>query len=77
MHEYCFPEQRIEKSSADDLTGLKLRVPVHRRIAFESSCPRIAAVSSGGTITAKRKGTCYVYVCLQNGRYHRLKIVVR
>ena len=49
----------------------------HRKIAFESSNPKVAAVSSKGVVTAKKKGTCYIYAYAQNGVFKKIKVTVK
>ncbi len=49
----------------------------HRKVAFESGNTKIATVSSKGVITAKKKGTCYIYVYAQNGVYKKVKVTVK
>ncbi len=55
----------------------KLKVKKHRGLAFESSNRKIATVSSKGKVTAKKKGTCYIYVYAQNGVSKRIKVTVK
>ncbi len=43
---------------------------------FETTNQEIAAITNRGIITAKAKGTCYVYVYAQNGIYKKIKITV-
>ena len=45
-------------------------------IRYESTNKAIATVNSKGKITAKAKGTCYVYAYAQNGVFKKLKVVV-
>lgn len=54
----------------------KLKVRRHRKISYESSNSGIAAVNNG-KITAKKKGTCYVYAYAQNGVFKKIKVTVR
>lgn len=54
----------------------KLEVRVHRKLKYESSNPKIATVS-GGKITGRKKGTCYVYVYAQSGAYKKIKVTVK
>lgn len=49
----------------------------HRRVAFESSNSQVASVSSGGTVTAKRRGSCTIYVYAQNGIYKKVQVTVK
>ena len=55
----------------------KLQVKEHRKVAFESSKTSIAKVSKKGKITAKKKGTCYIYAYAQNGVMAKIKISVK
>ena len=55
----------------------KLKLTQHRAIAYESSKPEVATVSAKGVITAKKKGTCYVYAYAQNGVCTKVKVVVK
>lgn len=48
----------------------------HREIAFESSNPKVAAVSQKGSIRAKKKGKCTIYIYAQNGIYKKVKVKV-
>ena len=56
--------------------SLKLPVAVHRAVSYESSKASVAAVSSKGQVTAKKKGSCYIYAYAQNGVFARIKITV-
>ena len=49
----------------------------HRGIAYESSNPKVATVSSKGVIKGKKKGTCYVYAYAQNGVFKKIKVTVK
>lgn len=53
------------------------KVNRHRKIAFESSNPSVASVSSSGKIKAKAKGTCYIYAYSQSGTYAKVKVKVK
>lgn len=55
----------------------KLTVKNHRKVKYESTNTKIATVTSGGKIKAKKKGKCYVYAYAQNGVYKRIKITVK
>ncbi len=55
----------------------KLKIKTHREISYESSNKKIATVSKAGKITAKKKGTCYVYVYAQNGVFRKIKVTVK
>ena len=49
----------------------------HRKIAYESSNKAVATGSSKGVITAKKKGSCYIFVYTQNGLSKKVKITVK
>jgi len=42
-----------------------------------TSNSKIASVNSGGKVTAKEKGTCYIYVYAHNGVSRQVRIAVR
>lgn len=58
-----------------DTAAQKIRS--HYDLRFESSDASIATVSSSGKITAKKKGTCTIYVYTQNGLYTTVKVTVK
>ncbi|MGN1084155.1 MAG: hypothetical protein ACI4QX_04080 [Lachnospiraceae bacterium] len=37
----------------------------------------MATVNNNGKITAKKKGSCYIYLYAQNGQAERVKVVVK
>lgn len=47
-----------------------------RKMAYESSNPKVASVSKKGVIKAKGKGNCEIYVYAQNGVYKAVKVKV-
>ena len=49
----------------------------HAKIKYESTNKKVATVTSSGTIKAKGKGTCYIYVYAQNGVYKKIKVTVK
>ncbi len=55
----------------------KKKVKKHAAIRYESTNKKIASVSKAGKITAKKKGTCYVYAYAQNGVSKRIKVTVK
>ena len=55
----------------------KLKTRDHRKIRYESTDKNIATVDSKGKITAKKKGTCYVYAYAQNGINKKIKVTVK
>lgn len=62
--------------TAKQIAGSK-PIKKHVVIKYESSNSKVAAVNRRGLIRAKRKGTCYIYVYAQNGRYKRIKVTVK
>ena len=53
------------------------KVAIHiAAFRYESSKPSVASVNKNGKITAKKKGTAYIYVITQNGLYKKVKITV-
>lgn len=54
----------------------KLKVKTHRKLAYESDNPAVAAVSKSGVIKAVGKGSCSVYVYAQNGVFAKVKVTV-
>jgi hypothetical protein len=59
------------------LQSKKLKLPTYRKVKFETSNKKIATVNSKGKITAKKKGTCYIYVYTQSGVYTKVKVTVK
>ena len=55
----------------------KLTLKKHRVVKYESSNTKIATVSKKGKVTAKKKGTCYIYAYSQNGVYAKVKVTVK
>ncbi len=55
----------------------KIKVKVHRKLSYESSNTKIAKVNKNGKITAKKKGTCYIYIYAQNGIFKKIKVTVK
>ncbi|MGN0173240.1 MAG: hypothetical protein ACI39F_02265, partial [Acutalibacteraceae bacterium] len=54
-----------------------VKVKTHRKVCYESSDKNVATVNISGKITAKGKGTCYIYVYTQNGLMKKIKITVK
>ena len=46
-------------------------------IRYESSNKKIAAVNKNGKVTAKKKGTCYIWVYAKNGYAKKIKVTVQ
>ena len=55
----------------------KLTVRKHVAMRYETTNQEVATVSSSGKITAKSKGTCYVYAYAQNGVYKKIMVTVK
>lgn len=55
----------------------KLKVNRHRKMAYESTNPKVAKVSSKGVIKGVKKGSCYVYAYTQNGVCAKIKVKVK
>ena len=55
----------------------KLKLASYRKVRYESSNKKIATVTSKGKVTAKKKGTCYIYVYSQSGVFAKVKITVK
>ena len=45
-------------------------------LRYMTSNSKIASVNSGGKVTAKGKGTCYIYVYAHNGVSKQIKVRV-
>lgn len=54
----------------------KKTLKTYRKLGYETSNKKIATVTSKGIIKGIKKGTCYVYVYVQNGVYRKVKVVV-
>ena len=46
------------------------------KLTYTTTDKKIATVTSRGTVTAKAKGTCYIYVSAANGVYTKVKVTV-
>ncbi len=55
----------------------KLTVKQHRKLCYESSNQKIATVTAKGTIKAKKKGTCVIYIYAQSGKFGKIKVTVK
>ena len=56
----------------------KLTLKNHRKIRYESSDPKIAALNAKtGKVTAKKAGTCFIYVYSQSGTFAKVKLTVK
>ena len=55
----------------------KLKVKRHRKVAYESSNPKVATVSKSGAVKAKSKGSCVIYAYAQNGVCKKIVVKVK
>ena len=55
----------------------KLKVKKYVSLRYESTNSKIATVNKKGKITAKAKGTCYVYAYAQDGVFKKVKVKVK
>lgn len=46
------------------------------KLTYTTTDKKIATVTARGTVTAKAKGTCYIYVSAANGVYTKVKVTV-
>ncbi len=53
------------------------KVNQHRKLCYESSNQKIATVTTKGTIKAKKKGTCTIYVYAQSGSFGKITLKVK
>ena len=56
--------------------GKKTQIHI-AKFRYESSNTKVATVSKTGVVTAKKKGTVYIYVYAQNGIYKKVKVTVK
>ena len=70
---------KVDKKFTIKVKEVKKDKPIHTcaSIQYESTNTSIATVSSKGAITAKKAGTCYIYVYNQNGMYKKIKVTVK
>ena len=66
---------RIRASGVPKRKSAKL--PVRKKLRYESTDSSVAEVSPDGKITAKGKGTAAIYVYAQNGVYDTVNVKVR
>ncbi|MDO4859773.1 MAG: metallophosphoesterase [Bacillota bacterium] len=59
------------------LQSKKLKFKKHVAVRYESTNPKVAAVSAKGRLTAKKKGSCKVYVYAQNGVVKTIPVRVK
>ena len=55
----------------------KLPVKKHVAVRYESTNNKIATVNKSGKVTAKKKGSCYIYAYTQNGFFKKIKMIVK
>ena len=46
-------------------------------VEFMTSNKKIATVNSSGKITAKGKGSCYIFAFAHNGVFKQIKVIVK
>ena len=68
-------KKKTVKITSKTIRG-RLKVSVHRKVAWESSNPKVATVNSKGKIKAIAKGTCYIYAYTQNGIFKKVRVKV-
>ena len=54
-----------------------LKVSKHRKVAYETDNPNVAAVTKSGKVKAVGKGKCTIYAYAQNGVFAKCKITVK
>ena len=74
---------KLEEGKSKTVT-FKVVLPKNKKLKehaallrYESSNKEIATVNSKGKVTAKTKGTSYIYAYAQNGVYRRIKVTVK
>ncbi len=67
---------KTAKLKAKQVKKKGTKVSTHRKVAYESSNPKVVTVSSKGRVTAKGKGTAYVFAYAQNGVFAKVKVTV-
>lgn len=72
-------ELETEKTFAIVAEQIPEDLPIKHPASFKycSNNNKVATVSNKGVITAKKAGTCYIYVCAQNGVYRKIKVTVQ
>ncbi len=55
----------------------RLKVKIHRKVAWASSNVSVAKVNKKGKISGVKKGTCYVYAYAQNGIFAKVKVKIK
>ena len=55
----------------------KKKVKKYRKLSYESSNPAVAKVNKAGKVTAKKKGSCKIYIYTQSGCYATLAVKVK
>lgn len=67
----------IEATVTKVRSGLGFPDKHEARVRYLTTNKKIAKVNSAGRITAKSKGTCYVYAYAQNGLWKTVKVTVK
>ena len=63
------------KAQAKAGSGKQLKI--YRKVQYESSNKNIATVGAIGKITAKNKGSCFIFAYAQDGTFKKIKITVK
>lgn len=76
----------IKKGKTSTIKATAKKVKTSKKLLPKSYCAKfrylstntaVAKVSKAGKITAKKKGTCYVYVIGANGVWKAVKVTVK
>lgn len=74
-------KQTIKKGKSVTIKASQIKldktIKKHTAIRYESSNSKIATVNSKGKITAKKKGSCKIYVYAQNGMSKTVTVTVK
>ena len=71
------PKKTFKIKASSVAQSAKLKVKKHRKLAFETSDPKVATVTKKGVIKAVAKGNCTVYVYAQNCMSKAIKVMVK
>jgi uncharacterized protein YjdB len=66
----------LEVGASKSLVLKKGKSKISKKIKWKSSNKKVATINSKGKITAKKKGTCYIYAYAQNGLAQSVKVTV-
>ena len=74
---YTIKAGKKKKLSVKQRAGAGTKIKKYRAVSFESANPSIASVTKKGTVKARKKGNCIIYVYAQNGLSKKVKVTVR